>query len=95
MEPLVGIEPTTYSLRMNCSTPELQRRLRSFLGDCGIENLRLQKTKSQHKRFISREWGLAILIWHNVGNGSKLDRFQREMAENRGMLTLRGVNKEQ
>ncbi len=27
MEPLVGIEPTTYSLRMNCSTPELQRRL--------------------------------------------------------------------
>ncbi len=25
MEPLVGIEPTTYSLRMNCSTPELQR----------------------------------------------------------------------
>lgn len=26
MEPLVGIEPTTYSLRMNCSTPELQRR---------------------------------------------------------------------
>ena len=27
LEPLVGIEPTTYSLRMNCSTPELQRRL--------------------------------------------------------------------
>jgi hypothetical protein len=27
MEPLVGIEPTTYSLRVNCSTPELQRRL--------------------------------------------------------------------
>jgi hypothetical protein len=27
MEPLVGFEPTTYSLRMNCSTPELQRRL--------------------------------------------------------------------
>ena len=27
MEPLVGIEPTTYSLRMSCSTPELQRRL--------------------------------------------------------------------
>lgn len=26
MEPLVGFEPTTYSLRMNCSTPELQRR---------------------------------------------------------------------
>ncbi len=25
MEPLVGFEPTTYSLRMNCSTPELQR----------------------------------------------------------------------
>ena len=25
MEPLVGIEPTTYSLRVNCSTPELQR----------------------------------------------------------------------
>ena len=25
LEPLVGIEPTTYSLRMNCSTPELQR----------------------------------------------------------------------
>ena len=25
-EPLVGIEPTTYSLRMNCSTPELLRR---------------------------------------------------------------------
>ena len=24
-EPLVGIEPTTYSLRVNCSTPELQR----------------------------------------------------------------------
>ncbi len=27
LEPLVGFEPTTYSLRMNCSTPELQRRL--------------------------------------------------------------------
>ncbi len=27
MEPLVGFEPTTYSLRMNCSTPELQRLL--------------------------------------------------------------------
>ena len=27
VEPLVGIEPTTYSLRMNCSTPELQRHL--------------------------------------------------------------------
>jgi hypothetical protein len=27
MEPLVGFEPTTYSLRMNCSTPELQRHL--------------------------------------------------------------------
>jgi hypothetical protein len=27
MEPLVGFEPTTYSLRMNCSTPELQRRV--------------------------------------------------------------------
>ena len=27
MEPLVGFEPTTYSLRMNCSTPELQRQL--------------------------------------------------------------------
>jgi hypothetical protein len=26
MEPLVGIEPTTYSLRVNCSTPELQWR---------------------------------------------------------------------
>ena len=25
LEPLVGFEPTTYSLRMNCSTPELQR----------------------------------------------------------------------
>lgn len=25
-EPLVGIEPTTYSLRVNCSTPELQWR---------------------------------------------------------------------
>ena len=24
-EPKVGIEPTTYSLRMNCSTPELLR----------------------------------------------------------------------
>jgi hypothetical protein len=29
MEPLVGIEPTTYSLRVNCSTPELQRLLHS------------------------------------------------------------------
>ncbi len=28
MEPLVGFEPTTYSLRMNCSTPELQRPFR-------------------------------------------------------------------
>ena len=27
MEPLVRFELTTYSLRMNCSTPELQRRL--------------------------------------------------------------------
>jgi hypothetical protein len=26
MEPLVGFEPTTCSLRMSCSTPELQRR---------------------------------------------------------------------
>jgi hypothetical protein len=26
-EPKVGFEPTTYSLRMNCSTPELLRRL--------------------------------------------------------------------
>jgi len=25
MEPLVGFEPTTCSLRMSCSTPELQR----------------------------------------------------------------------
>ena len=25
MEPKVGIEPTTYSLRVNCSTPELLR----------------------------------------------------------------------
>ena len=25
MEPLDGIEPSTYSLRVNCSTPELQR----------------------------------------------------------------------
>ena len=41
MEPLVGIEPTTYSLRMNCSTPELQRRLR--LG-------RREITKSSGKR---------------------------------------------
>jgi|GEM_PF-3270373 len=28
MEPLAGIEPATYSLRVNCSTPELQRRNR-------------------------------------------------------------------
>jgi hypothetical protein len=49
--------------------------LRSFLGDSGIESLRLQKTTPQHSGFLSREWGLAILIWHNVGNGSKLDRF--------------------
>lgn len=27
MEPLAGIEPATYSLRVNCSTPELQRLL--------------------------------------------------------------------
>ena len=27
VEPLDGIEPSTYSLRVNCSTPELQRRL--------------------------------------------------------------------
>lgn len=26
MEPEVGIEPTTYSLRVNCSTPELLRQ---------------------------------------------------------------------
>ena len=35
MEPLLGIEPRTYSLRVNCSTPELQRRncvlLRAFV----------------------------------------------------------------
>ena len=30
VEPLVGIEPTTYSLRMNCSTPELQRPWKGF-----------------------------------------------------------------
>lgn len=29
MEPGIGIEPTTYSLRVSCSTPELSRRDRS------------------------------------------------------------------
>jgi hypothetical protein len=32
MEPLVRIELTTYSLRVNCSTPELQRLLHSKSG---------------------------------------------------------------
>jgi hypothetical protein len=39
--------------------------LRSFLGDCGIKSFCLQKTKPQHRRFLSRDGGLAILIWHN------------------------------
>lgn len=32
LEPLDGIEPSTYSLRVNCSTPELQRLLDSKSG---------------------------------------------------------------
>ena len=32
LEPLAGIEPATYSLRVNCSTPELQRLLHSKSG---------------------------------------------------------------
>ncbi len=30
LEPLVGFEPTTCSLRMSCSTPELQRLMSIF-----------------------------------------------------------------
>ena len=32
MEPLAGIEPATYSLRVNCSTPELQRPVVGYGG---------------------------------------------------------------
>lgn len=32
MEPLVGFEPTTYSLQVSCSTTELKRRTYGFCG---------------------------------------------------------------
>ena len=53
MEPLDGFEPSTYSLRVNCSTPELQRR-RTMMCDENVfipfakkevSNFRLQATE--------------------------------------------------
>ena len=44
VEPMVRFELTTYSLRVNCSTPELHRRLRVFNG---VENISFQSAVNE------------------------------------------------
>ena len=45
MEPLAGIEPATYSLRVNCSTPELQR---PWVGGRDLFNIEFHSDKPKN-----------------------------------------------
>ena len=68
MEPLVGIEPTTYSLRMNCSTPELQRRLMTWTGR--KQNFRCWASWKSGVMLI-RRLGFRFEILHDRGGEPK------------------------
>lgn len=71
MEPLVGIEPTTYSLRMNCSTPELQRRLTERSGR--KQSCRQPASRKSGERGMSRKLSAFRLEIFDDGGGEAGD----------------------
>ena len=66
MEPLDGIEPSTYSLRVNCSTPELQRLNYIFVNLIPLEMLNNQRFPTT--QFLANTSGCAIVIFPNSGS---------------------------
>jgi hypothetical protein len=60
MEPLVGFEPTTYSLRMNCSTPELQRLF--GISKAGLERWGPYGVRDSLRHGLSITWGRACKV---------------------------------
>lgn len=66
MEPLDGIEPSTYSLRVNCSTPELQRLNCIFVNLMPLEMLNNKRFSTT--LFLANTRGCAIVILPNSGS---------------------------
>ena len=68
MEPLAGFEPATYSLRVNCSTPELQRPW--TLGRCSGRHLFSTENPCDKPKYevvgTARQMGNAFLAWCSV-----------------------------